>query len=141
MQVKRAYGSKAMRRRAKDVVRPKDVLGWWQQAHGYLKPPSRERFLRHPATKELCSYPLLSVKSAVTVEKTLAAALDRVQRQVRGYNSASTPVAGAAVARANLPSSRSTWLGGDIEDLEVEKRRAEERRLARPEVDRPEPYL
>lgn len=141
MPVTRIYSTGAMRRRPKDVVTPKDVLKWWQEAHEYLKVPSRERFLRHPATRQLCGYPLLAVKQAVATERKLDKALERVQRVTRGYNTSTANTEASPAAKPASPRSRSTWLGGDVTDFETEQQWAAERQVARLEVDRPEPYL
>ncbi|MBI1351764.1 MAG: hypothetical protein GC156_11680 [Actinomycetales bacterium] len=137
MQRSRAYRTKSMRRRTKDIVRPKDILAWWQEAHGYLSADHQRTFLRHPATRALCGYPLLSVRTAVSVEIKLDNALARVQRLTKG----SAPADPGAMPPRDQPHARSTWLGGDVQDEWAEQRRAAERRLARPDVDRPEPYL
>lgn len=136
----RAYRTRAMRRRPQDIVRPRDVLVWWQEAHGYLTEAQRRTFLSHRATQQLCDYPFLAVKSAVGIEKKLDAALARVQRLRTGYNTATERSRGPMGPRPAV-TSRSTWQGGDVTDPDTEQRRAAERRLARPEVDRPEPYL
>lgn len=141
MQRTRAYETKRTRRRPKDIVRPADIPRWWQAALGDLPPEHRRTLVRHPATMQMCAFPMLSVKTAVTVENKLDAALERLQRQARGYSRIDGPVAPAAGPRRDLPASRSTWLGGDVRDVEEDQRHAEERRLARPDVNRPEPYL
>lgn len=77
----------------------------------------------------------------MTTEKRLGAALERVRKPARGYNRTDGPLAPVAGPRRDLRASRSTGLGGDVPDFEENQRRVEDRRMAQPDVDRPEPYL
>lgn len=137
----RAYGPPSALRRPLGSVRPKDVLAWWQEAHGWLTPAHRKRFLAHPATMELCQFSGLVAKDAVRADKKLDAALERARRARRPQAASAPAEQGAAARRRDQPVARSSWEGGDVNDPVAEERRAQERRLARPQVDRPEPYL
>lgn len=140
MERSRKSGRRGQYRQIRGRLRVDTIVYWWVQKHGEMSRQELEAFVRSPEVAILAAMAPMNVRNAVEASKDLTEILRRARATISGHPQTMKKAAEPRPSPRES-SSRSTWTGGDVSDDETEARRATERKLARPSVDEPDPYL